>query len=121
MNHLILITQDSNFKSVVEKFMTWKGLSVKVYSKATDIESWEVIEDSLAVVSEYHCSEIDGFSFLSGLHERSASTKLILVSEDLSIAKDCPFYYEILDGLFSKRSFTKMMPRVLSKATLKMA
>lgn len=114
MNHVLLISQDSAFQHVVEKFLNWKGVPVKMYSKATDIENWETIENSIAVISEYNTPGLDGFSFLSALRERHADTKLIMVANDLSVSKECPLYYEVLDGFFTKRSFSKMMPRLLA-------
>ncbi len=114
MNHVILVTQDSKFQSIVEKFLNWKGVEVKVYDKATSIENWEVLEQSAAIVSDYLTDEIDGFNFLSGLRDRKLDTKLIMVADDLSVVDQCPFYYEVLDGFFTKPSFSKMMPRILA-------
>lgn len=114
MNHVVLISEDPKFRHVVERFLAWKQMEVKIYNKATEIENWEVIENSIAIVSEYQTADIDGFSFLSGLHERKASAKLILIVDDLSIGEECPFYYQVLDGFFTKRTFPKMMPRLLA-------
>lgn len=114
MNHVLLISQDPAFEHVVEKFLNWKGIPVRKYAKATDIERWETIQNSIAVVCEYDTPDLDGFSFLSALKERQADTKLIMVANDLSVSEKCPLYYEVLDGFFTKRSFSKMMPRLLA-------